>query len=249
MPLGSGFLMKNVVAFIVLAVSLAGLYFAINPRPLDDGRTRTADSDKLKRAVSGRIGSMTGVDRPLGDTEEVDRASEKILMVTEFLHREYTLGNGTKFTLYISYWEPGREDVYKASTHTPDRCWVKNGWKNLEEKKRSDYVVTVDGKSLMPAYYREYSIDAGFDSYRRNVLFWFVVDGARYDYKSSDNYNPNIAVYLKNLISSVTAKSPEMFFIRIDSADPIEALERDPDFRKLLLELGELALFGNGGKT
>ncbi len=241
--------MKNIIAFIVLAVSLAGLYFAANPRPLLERQAQASSSDKLKRAVSASIGSMTSVDKPLGDTEEVKRASEKILMVTEFLHREYTLGNGMKFTLYISYWEPGREDVYKASTHTPDRCWVKSGWKNLDEKKRSGDVLSVGGRQLMPAYYREYTINAGLNNYKRNVWFWFIVDGKRYDYKTSDNYNPSIAVYLKNLISSVTAEAPEMFFIRIDSDSSLESLRRDPDFQKLLSELGELILFQKVGEA
>jgi len=233
----------KIAAVFCAVAALAAIALVSFPRSKGAYRVSDVRKEKLATFIPMKIGGMSGVDKPLGQTEEVIRASESILHVSDFLNREYTLGDGKTFTLYISYWEPFKEDVIKASTHTPDRCWVKAGWKNDESKKLFADAVAVDGKKFKPAYYREYSIKGMNGEYRRKVWFWFVVDGERYDYNATDNYSPNIYNYVKNIIVGALQGSPEQFFVRIDSESSPHSLMADPDFRALLKKLGTLILY------
>lgn len=195
----------------------------------------------LASKIPLRIGGMAGVDKPLGNTEEVIRASEKVLNVSDFLNREYTTASGIKFTLYISYWSKNKERITNASSHTPDRCWVKNGWKNRSGKAKVVDSLAAGGKKLMPAYYREYSIETGFGEERRNVYYWFVADGKHYDFgKNKSSYIPNPWVWLK---SGLFIGSPEMYFIRLDSSSDMSLILEDGDAQKLLEYLGGLAIY------
>lgn len=225
---------------------LFGAYFVLSDWDSAVGNVELVKPEKhLEAAMPMNFGGLRGKDIPLGETDEVMRATEKILAVNEFLNREYTLPDGRKFTVYISYWAPKKEPVRVASTHTPDRCWVRNGWKNDDSKKKQHEVLNVGGRDLMPAYYREYTIGNMGKTYRRYVWFWFVVGGVRYDYKASDNYAPSPILYVKNMIEDALQGSPEMYFVRIDSDVPLAELFKEEEFKGALKKLGELILFEN----
>lgn len=237
-------MIKNILSFICILVMAAGAFFVMSDWKGMMGEVVNIKPDKhLEKAIPASIGETKSVERPLGNNEEVARATEKILAVNEYINREYTLPDGRKFTIYISYWAPRKESMRVASTHTPDRCWVRNGWKNDDSKKIQNDILQLDGKPLMPAYYREYTIDNLGRNYRRNVWFWFVTDGVRYDYKVADNYAPSPILYIKNMISDALVGSPEMYFVRIDSDSSLKELFKDKDFAAILKSLGELILF------
>lgn len=235
--------MRFIVSIIVLIVSAFGVFFVFSDFEKVSKARKSEETLRLADFVPQKIGGMQSRDLPLGNTEEVIRATESVLNVTDWLNREYQLPDGRKFNLYISYWEPNKEDVVRASTHTPDRCWVKGGWRNLEEKKRFDDVLVVNGRKTFPAYYREYTYNIGGGVIHRKVWFWFIVDGKRYDYSSSDNYVPNPVLYIKNVFIDALKGSPEQFFIRIDSDGNLEDLLGNADFKDLLERLGSLVLF------
>lgn len=223
---------------------LAGAYFVLSDWDDAVGNVEIIKPEKhLETALPMDFDGLKGKDIPLGANEEVTRATEKILAVNEFLNREYTLSDGGKFTVYISYWAPKKEPVRVASTHTPDRCWVRSGWKNDDSKKKQSEVLTVGGKKLMPAYYREYTVENMGNTYRRYVWFWFITGGKRYDYNASDNYAPSPIMYVKNMINDALRGSPEMYFIRVDSDIPLAELLNKKEFESALVKLGELILF------
>lgn len=242
--MGFNNMVKNILSFFCIAAMLAGAYFVLYDWNGAVGEVELIKPEKhLEIAMPMDFDGLKGRDIPLGNTEEVTRATEKILAVNEFLNREYTLPDGRKFSVYISYWAPKKEPVRVASTHTPDRCWVRNGWKNDDSKKKQNEVLTVGGKPLMPAYYREYTVENMGKSYRRYVWFWFIVDGKRYDYKMSDNYAPSPIMYVKNMIEDALQGSPEMYFVRIDSDVPLAKFLGQKEFKSALEKLGELILF------
>lgn len=181
---------------------------------------------------------------PLGQTEEVARAAEKILATTEHFSRRYISDDKTRsFTVYISYWARGLADPRLAASHTPDRCWVSNGWKNYLDKAKYEYPVKIDGKDFIPAYYRELSVDTIGGSNYRYVIFWHTVDGERYDYGTGNTmFNAGAYNYIRNIFVSNFGTPPEQYFIRVDSDIPIEKLMPDKGFKEVLSGLGKLVL-------
>ncbi len=238
----------KILSYICLFAMLVGAFFSFVKNPFLKRDVVEHPEGYLEKCIPAEIGKMSGVDKPLGETEEVVRASEKILSVSQFLHREYTLSNGISFTLYISYWGKNKQTIHQASTHTPDRCWVKNGWTNDMSKLAEKVSLRALSESLRPASYREYTIEAD-SSQRRYVYFWFVVDGKVYDFKMSQNYMSNPFLLIKNAVSNAMKGSPEMFFVRIDSAFKFEHFKDNPDFKALLEKLGNMILFEKGGEN
>jgi len=233
-------ILLSVVSLIVAVAVAAFLIIDIDKHAAED-----VGEGFLKAKVPEQFGKMIGEDKPLAATEEVQRATENILVVSDYLHREYTLADGKKFTLYISYWAKNKEEVHKAATHTPDRCWSSSGWKSDLSKKRGNYKLHISDKELFDAYYREFSYKSGAmrEEAKRYVLFWFIVDGKRYDFGTKDLFFADPVKWIKNAIEGALHGSPEQFFIRIDSEHPIESFVNDPDFIALMGTLGKEFLY------
>lgn len=237
--------MKNFLGIVSVCVGLIALACMFIPFERIQRDFVKKPENHLKAAIPTNIGEMTSKDIPLSESEELARVTESILHVNEYLNRTYRLPDGTEFSLYISYWEPNMKDLSKASEHTPDRCWVKNGWKNIEEKKRLNDVLETDGKKLFPAYYRELSFDAGGGRiFKRNVWFWFIADGERHTYlNKNDTYSVSPLAYLIYSVRDALKGSPEQYFVRIDSDAPLESIYEIKEFKELLHCLGDLILF------
>ena len=236
--------MRYIFGIITLLAGVLGLFFVTTDFAKNTRNHIKRPDNYLRHTIPATLNEMSSKDLPLGNTEELARASERILSVTEWLNREYTLSNGKTFQLYISYWAPNKTNVRNASTHTPDRCWVENGWINIENKKKHDYLLLPNIDAIMPAYYREYEFKVGFNTFHRNVLFWFVVDGERYEY-GKDALISNPISYLKYVFTDALKGSGEIFFIRIDSSTPIEEISKDRDFQSLVKILGNMVLYTN----
>ncbi len=201
----------------------------------------------LKTQIPDKFMGATSIEKELGATEEVVRATEKILNVSDYLNREYTLSSGKKLTLYISYWEPAKDPIEQASTHTPDRCWVNNGWTCNEKTRKLSEDISIEGleKKLKPARYGEYTFKKGdtfSKPYTRYVWYWFLVDGKVYEF-TRKNYAPSPFLWLKNTLTYMNQKAPEMYFVRIDTDFPIDELRKDAEFQQLLKYLGDMILF------
>lgn len=235
--------MKFTLPSIALLFALLGLYFIACPKSQFD-KEKLVASNFLSSKIPAKFDNVFSTEKPLGDTEEVTKATEKQLVVSDYLNREYTLSDGRKFTLYISYWMPSREVIERASAHTPDRCWIENGWRCNEKTRRFSDVIEVAGKKIMPARYGEYAIQkGGVDKpYVRYVWYWFVADGKIYEYTKS-NYFPGPIQWLKNSFVSATEGAPEMFFVRIDADYPLDDIRNNKEFLSLLEKLGEMVLF------
>lgn len=234
--------MKYFLGIITLIAGILGVFFVSVKFERNTRDFEKKPDGYLKLTIPAEIGQTKSKDLPLGNTEEVVRASERLLSVTEWLNREYTLPDGKTFQLYISYWAPNKLDVRYASLHTPDRCWVENGWTNLHDKKKHDYFLSAKNGKLFPAYYREYDFKTEFSTYHRNVWFWFIVDGKRYEY-GQDALISNPISYLGHAFSDALAGSPEQFFVRIDSEYPLENFINNKDFLELLDKLGTMVLY------
>ena len=232
-----GFLAFLTALAAVLAVSIGGAAKPPLRPPQPEGH--------LAQLVPMNSGKWIGRDIPLGETEEVIRASENLLAVSEFLSRRYFCAGNPKreFTLYISYWAAGKETVAKASTHMPDNCWVRNGAKNIKEKKRDDAVFDVCGVKLFPAHLRTFAFpQKDGSSVCRNAVYWYMVDGNPYSYGGGDTAIPSPSNYVKNMWRQARMGIPEQYFVRVDSFEDLAELFADEDFRKILEGLAKSVL-------
>lgn len=236
---------KFIALIAVLGILLAAGFMLFGIKQASSTKP-AAPVGHMEKLIPLESGKWHGVDVPLGNTEEVVRATENLLLVTEFLSRNYKASDGREFTLYISYWAAGKEPVIRASRHVPDNCWVGNGWKNLTDKKQDSVVYKVGDKDLKPGYYREFDMKLADGSItHRNVFYWYVVDGKPYDYGAGDTAIPGPKQYIINLKNQCLEGIPEQYFIRLDSNSSIKELLDDPDIQSILNGLGELILFNN----
>ncbi len=229
-----------------MIVACLGVFFVFNAKEGFKGKKESTAVGYLKTQIPDKFMGVTSVEKPLGATEEVNRASEKILNVSDYLHREYTLSSGKKFTLYISYWEPGKEPIQMASTHTPDRCWINNGWVCNNETRRLDDIIELDGceKKLKPARYGEYTSPASelVSPQTRYAWYWFLVNGEVYKFSKTNRFlSPYL--WIKSTFKYIEQKALEMYFVRVDADFPVDILRTDKEFQQLLTYLGNMILF------
>lgn len=237
-------MLKTVLYMAVASVCAAlAMMLFFNLRTIG-GMKPPKPAGHMDRAIPMKSGKWTGRDMPLGPTEEVARASENILSVNEYLSRRYVSPDGGEFTLYISYWAEGKEPVSRASTHLPDNCWVEGGWTNLPDFKVNGRVIEAPGGKFFPGNTRKFEIRSNSgESVRREVIYWYVVDGKGYDYGGGDTRIPSAVRYVENMLRQGTEGIPEQYFIRIDSSAPIDSIISDPDVAPILEALGSLVLF------
>ncbi len=230
----------NIVIGIIVVLAAYFLFFV----DYSDETKPTKPAGHLKAIVPSSPDGWASTDLPLGPTEESQRAAEKILASTEYLNREYRSPDGKlSFGVYIAYWQRGAANGKVVSDHTPDKCWVMNGWKNDKSKARSDVVFEFDSVKLIPAFYRRMTFDNVSGVTERFVCFWHMMEDARYEYGDSATfYNSFSFQYLKDSFLAVFKGSPEMYFIRIDSAFDLPVLEKEKAFQEVMKSLAKLIL-------
>lgn len=135
----------------------------------DAGTRPVMLNQRLPRELPG----WSGRDEPLGSTEIVRSAAEKILNYDDYTYRIFSRA-GSGFGVYVAYWSSGRMPVQKVASHTPDRCWSENGWSC--ESLRAGVKVHWQGGALKPAYWRLFATP-GSKSAKQYVLYWHLVGG------------------------------------------------------------------------
>ena len=113
---------------------------------------------------------------PLAETEETRNAVMNTLQFDQFVSRIYHRGPAI-VTIYAAYWGPNKVPPRAVGVHTPDTCWVQNGWTRLD-RTHAVQLTTPQGTAFKPAEYGVYT--AGHA--RQNVYFWHLVGGAAYSY-------------------------------------------------------------------
>lgn len=233
--------MKFILPIFTIIVGILGVYLVrFQAKEID--KNALLAPNHLEKYIPKTVAGATSIDKPLGESAEVIKAAEDILLVSDFLNREYTLSNGDKVSIYISYWMKAKETLERATTHTPDRCWVKNGWQCNAKTRNTSLVVDVEGKKLKPAVRGDYTISGDGKKYTRYVWYWFLADGEVYSFEGK-NYVPNPITWLKNALTATVKETPEMYFIRVDADKPLEELLINKEFKQILSHLGEMILF------
>ncbi|MBL9202930.1 MAG: exosortase-associated EpsI family protein [Opitutaceae bacterium] len=201
-------------------------------------RARAAQPIDLKTRVPARLTGWVVNDEPLGPTENVRGAIERELNFDDAVYRLYRR-DGVTVGIYAAYWAPDRMPVQKVASHTPDRCWVENGWTCLD--RRFAEMITAGEARLKPAQWRLLRAP-GREPREEHVLYWHVVGTQLYDHAARFAPGPGVVGWWRDALAYALAGSREQLFVRVTSSVPFERLQADPGWKSLVESLAGLGL-------
>lgn len=214
------------IAFVLLTAAALQCYSLF----LDVEIRKEGDLEEL---VAKHVPGWTVEDLPLGQTEEVVNAVESQLRFDDVISRIYRSGE-TQVGVYIAYWKPGKMPVRLVGVHTPDTCWVQNGWTCTT--RRSNVEKQVRGADLKPAEYGIYEID----QHLQHVLFWHIVGSRIHTYEQMGMHSLTAA--WQDIFRYGLNQRQEQFFIRVSSNRPFEEFWHDEGFRQIMSDIADLGL-------
>jgi hypothetical protein len=223
--------MKKLLFIFAAAALLGGLslrvYFALVPPP-----EPTLD-DLLSDIVPEELDGWKIIDRDMAESPESSERISDFLNFDDALFRIFKKGD-TFVGLYIAYWLPGKTSYRWAGAHTPDTCWVQNGWTRLDRK----YCIPFQNEEtpFQPAEFGIYEKDGS----TQNVYFWHLVGGEAFGYEQEGGHN--IFAALLDIKKYGLNLRNEQFFIRLSSNKKIEELKKIGGFNQILDSLNEIGL-------
>ena len=190
-------------------------------------------ANQLPKSVQGwRVRSLA-----LGETESVRNAVEKTLNYDDALYLEYAK-NGVTVGVYVAYWGAGRMPTQLVYSHTPDRCWVENGWTCRETRYAEP--VSMAGVALQSAEWRQFLPPGGGKPVY--VRYWHLVAGKVYAHGARLNTIPHPLHWWRDVVKDAIRGRPEQYFIRLSANVPFETFWDDPGFAEVLRGLAGLGL-------
>lgn len=166
------------------------------------------------------------VDLPLGANEQTIAKAEGILNYDEYFFAEYSKGV-TRLQVFILYWKPGSINERLVTGHTPDSCWISNGW-TCEDRMRNRLYSFPENRKLKRWEYGEYAKDGE----HLEVLFTHLAAG---DYSVYPVLNDKpLSVWLPIAFQRGLCARPEQLFIRISWLKGSVDVERNEVIEKLI---------------
>lgn len=223
--------MKRIV-LIAVAVCLTlvlglRLYFTFVPPP------EPILTEPLADILPEKLTGWQIVDHDMAESPEASTRISEFLNFDDAIFRTYHRGD-TVVGVYIAYWKPGKASYRWAGSHTPDTCWVINGWTRSDRQ----YSIPFEqlGRKFEPAEFGIYEKNG----LAQNVYFWHLIGGKSNSYKQKGHgYYFNA---LRDIQRYGLNQRKEQFFIRLSTNKDLEALEEQPEFEKLMEALLPLAI-------
>ncbi len=238
--------MKTRVVLILAAVVLlaaVALQF-VRVRDMTEGeRAAAARPVDLKRQIPAQLAGWSVSDEPLGPNEAVRGAIERTLNYDDYVYRLYRR-DGVTIGIYAAYWAPNRMPVQKVASHTPDRCWIENGWTCLDQRFAEK--ITASEARLQPAQWRIFQAP-GRDGRKEHVLYWHLVGSQLHDYGARLATSPGIVSWWRDALTYALAGSQAQVFVRVTSSVPFERLQGDAGWKTLVESVASLGLAGPAG--
>lgn len=183
----------------------------------------------LRRTLPAELPGWSVSELPLAATEELKGEVIETLKFDEYVSVIYQRGSVT-MTLYAAYWSPDKVPPRAVGVHTPDTCWVQNGWTRKDRRSASHVPF------CMPAEFGVYSL-------RESTLyvhFWHLVGGRPYAYEQEGLHS--LTSPLQDLATFGLWQRREQLFIRLASNVPFDKLENDAGYLTLTRALARLGL-------
>lgn len=199
---------QRIILSLAAFVLFAGLgLVVIGSRPPPERTFKGTVKDLLPKAEE--IPAWTVEYQPIADTPEMKKAVAELLNYDDAVFAIYKLGN-MRLSVYIAYWAPGKMSHRLVAGHTPDVCWVGNGWK-IEEARSGVRLPNGRGGMLKPSEERTMVQGGQIE----HVVFWHLLDGQSKSYRTQGR--PPWFAVLSDILSRRLNQQPEQFFIRISS--------------------------------
>lgn len=227
--------MKKLTLILGITILLTALglraYFAFVPPP--EATLHEALADIVPSELSGwKIKDMDMAESPESSARITD-----FLNFDDAIFRVFEKGD-TFVGLYIAYWTPGKASYRWAGAHTPDTCWVVNGWSRDDREYSIPFQHS--GENFEPAEFGVYSKSGQ----SQRVYFWHLVGGKAHGYAQKEV--PNIFGALLDIKNHGLNLRQEQFFVRLSSNKDIEELRKQPGFDKILDALLQIGMEEKG---
>lgn len=220
----------NKSGLTAIALSLALLLAAV--LILARGSSRSAErafSARLETLLPPAPAGWTRTIRPVAETPEMQNAVSRVLNYDDAVFADYTQGSD-RVSVYISYWTPGKMPYRLVAGHTPDVCWVSNGWRKTSPDKTA-ILQRADGRTLPPAETRTFTLS----DHEEHVWFWHFVDGHVFSY-GTGGLPPWHAMFTDLFRRNIDPRG-EQLFIRLSSNAPLTEPRLGPATDALLASL------------
>jgi len=190
----------------------------------------------LSTSLPGQIAGWIARDLELGPTEATNRAVASTLRFDDVYYKEFRSPRAI-VSLYVAYWGPSKMPVQLVASHTPDRCWVENGW--VCERRVHGETLGVNGVAVLPGEWRLFRAPSKLSL---NVIFWHLKGGELYDYGDRMNTVPFIWRWWRDVYRTIATAPAEQYFVRLTSNRPFRELAQDSGWQELTASLADLGL-------
>lgn len=213
---------KLLIGFAGCLLLIGAGYQLVGPHARMEKR-RPVEFEKI---LPAELSGWTVVEKPLADSPEMLRNVESILNFDAATFRTYTQGS-TEISVYAAYWLPGKADRYAVEAHTPDICWVHNGWKM--EKVSPLSPVPLGGTTVEVPNVRIFEVNG----VKLNVAFWQVY-GDRIEETASVSeahmtFSERASRRAVRVWETISTPPQEQLFLRISTNSSLaEALDSEP---------------------
>jgi hypothetical protein len=192
--------------FLVLAVAIGVQFFARAATKKAGG-----GSDRIVFAQLEKIGRGSGTALPLASSEFLTKEVERTLRYDAVASYSF---EGGAVTLYAAYWSAGAMSVREVAFHTPDHCWVANGWRRVEKISAN----AVADSALKNAQQRLFEKQGT----RVYTACWHLVGGRCLVY-NEDGPPDNLSI-VTDLGQFGFAQKRGQLFVRVTSTAPLELM-------------------------
>lgn len=158
--------------------------------------------------------------RPIAETPEMQQAVGEILNYDDACFVDYISPSGERLSLYIAYWKAGKMPSRAIAGHTPDVCWVSNGWEIVEATQIDRW--GVPPAEIPLAESRVFKTNNATE----NVLFWHLVGGEVVSYGAGRGV-PWHAVFSDAWQHGLNQRK-EQFFVRLSSDQDLSKAKLEP---------------------
>ncbi|NDV61620.1 exosortase-associated EpsI family protein [Puniceicoccales bacterium CK1056] len=216
----------------VVLLGAIGIQLVAGMKPVPEGSLEAPLADSIPAELSG----WNVEDLDLGPTESVTQRSYNLLKLDDFIHRQYTRGDKS-FSVYVAYWKPGKMPVRLVNQHSPDRCWTEVGFTCID--RDWNVLRSVEGENLQPAQWGVYELG---DS-KNYTYFWHIVGEEAHWYGGERiNTRSSLSSIWEDFRKFGLNVHREQFFVRVVSAQPMDALWEMPGFQTVMADLADLCL-------
>lgn len=176
-------------------------------RPLPEPRFRGRLAEVLPKAEE--VPGWEVRYEEIASTPEMKEAVSELLNFDDAVFVTYTKGT-ERISIYIAYWKPGRMSHRLVAGHTPDVCWIGNGWELLQ-RESGVVLPAIAGQIVKCAERRKLR----FGTLEESLLFWHIVGGHTQDFRQA---LPPWHAMFTDFYSRGLDQRQEQFFVRISSS-------------------------------